>query len=60
MLNWLLLAFVFFMIVFAIYILKRGRKKLKYIKQNKKLVKDQDWKDIHMKIPEYIIIMTIG
>ena len=34
---------------------KRGFWKLAFIENNKKLIKDEDWKNIHMKIPRLIV-----
>ena len=47
-------------ILAAIYIIKRGFWKIKYIEHNKNLVKDEDWKEIHMKVPKRIVIFTIA
>ena len=46
-------------ITMAICIIKRGMWKIRHINHNRKLIKDQDWKDIHMTIPRRIVKYTI-
>ena len=43
----------------AICIIKRGLWKIKHIGHNRKLIKDDAWKDIHMTIPRRIVVFTI-
>ena len=39
----------------GICIIKKGKSKLKYIEHNRNLIKDEDWKEIHMTVPKRII-----
>ena len=55
-----ILAFSFLLVIFASVIICKGLKKMKYLEHNKNLIKDKDWKDIHMVIPKSIIILTIA
>ena len=41
------------------FIIKRGLWKIEHIGHNRKLVKDEDWKDIHMTVPRRIVVLTI-
>ena len=40
-------------------IIKRGLWKIRHIEQNRKLIKDEAWKDIHMTVPRRIVVLTI-
>ena len=46
-------------ILCAYYIIKRGLWKIRHIDHNRKLIKDEDWKDIHMTVPRRIVKYTI-
>ena len=43
----------------AVCIIKRGLWKIMHIGHNRKLVKDEAWKDIHMTVPRRIVVIVI-
>ena len=46
-------------VIAAICIIKRGLWKIRHIGHNRKLIKDEAWKDIHMTVPRRIVGLTI-
>ena len=53
------MAFQLVGILCAYYIIKRGLWKIRHIDHNRKLIKDEDWKDIHMTVPRRIVKYAI-
>ena len=46
-------------IIAAVCVIKRGQWKIRHIGHNKKLIKDEAWKDIHMTVPRRIVVLTL-
>ena len=46
-------------VLISIFIIRAAFKKIKSLNYNKKLVNDDDWKNIHMKIPTYMVVLCI-
>ena len=57
--DWCFGLFLLIGILTIFSIVKRGFWKLKFIENNKKLIKDEDWKNIHMKIPRIIVLLCL-
>ena len=49
------MAFQLVGILCAYYIIKRGLWKIRHIDHNRKLIKDEDWKDIHMTVRDALL-----
>ena len=45
--------------IFAWKIMRKGQKKVDFIKNNKNMIEDEEWKDIHMEAPQIILKTTI-
>lgn len=57
--DWLFGIFLGVGLFVIICTVKRSFWKLNFIKINKTLIKDEDWKKIHMKIPRLIVILIL-
>ena len=59
LIDFVLMALHFVGISVAVCVIKRGLWKIRHIGHNRKLVKDEAWKDIHMTVPRRIVVIVI-